>query len=207
MATLGDKEIKFFPEGTKFQFPWRPYQARILQELETHLDDNRLHVVAAPGSGKTILGLEVVRRINQPTLILAPTIAIRDQWVTRLIDFFLPEEHKEPDWISKDIREPKFLTVSTYQGLHMAYTGDLEDLEEFDEDPANDDEDDSEDENNSTISSNKMSELIENLQTTGIKTVVVDEAHHLRAKWWWTLTDVLDRLGSPKILALTATPP
>jgi superfamily II DNA or RNA helicase len=27
------------------------------------------------------LGLEIIRRIDQPTLVLAPTITIRDQWV------------------------------------------------------------------------------------------------------------------------------
>ena len=34
---------------------------RVLQELKEHLDDARLHVVAAPGAGKTVLGLEVIR--------------------------------------------------------------------------------------------------------------------------------------------------
>jgi len=28
--------------------------------------------VAAPGAGKTVLGIEVLRRINKPTLILSP---------------------------------------------------------------------------------------------------------------------------------------
>ncbi|MCI0692586.1 hypothetical protein L0337_11355 [candidate division KSB1 bacterium] len=42
------------------------------------LNDNHLHIIAAPGSGKTILGLEVVRRLNKPALILSPTLAVRD---------------------------------------------------------------------------------------------------------------------------------
>jgi superfamily II DNA or RNA helicase len=51
----------------KFRFPWRSYQARVLAELDIHLDDRHLHVVAAPGSGKTILGLEVMARLGKPT--------------------------------------------------------------------------------------------------------------------------------------------
>ena len=58
-------------EAAEFRRPWRDYQARVLEELEQHLDDNLLHIVAAPGSGKTVLGLEVMRRLSKPTLILA----------------------------------------------------------------------------------------------------------------------------------------
>ncbi len=112
-----------FPPGIQFRKPWRSYQQRVLTELEQHLDDNHLHVIAAPGSGKTVLGLEVMRRLNHPTLILAPTVAIRDQWVDRFVNLFMDARHGTPDWISKDIRAPRFLTASTYQGLHSAYTG------------------------------------------------------------------------------------
>jgi len=57
-----------------FRKNWRTYQARLLARLDFYLEDRRLHIVAAPGSGKTIFGLEVVRRLNQPTLILAHTV-------------------------------------------------------------------------------------------------------------------------------------
>jgi superfamily II DNA or RNA helicase len=67
-----------------FQNAWRTYQARVLEHLDSYLDDKRVHIVAAPGSGKTVLGLEIIRRIDQPTLVLAPTITIRDQWVDRV---------------------------------------------------------------------------------------------------------------------------
>ncbi len=107
-----------FPEGVGFRFPWRPYQGRVLAELEGHLSDERLHVVAPPGSGKTVLGLEVARRLNRPTLILAPSRAIRDQWVDRFVTLFLPEADGTPEWISRRLDAPGFLTVGTYQGLH-----------------------------------------------------------------------------------------
>ncbi len=112
-----DTEISPF-EQMRFCFPWRAYQAEVLRGLEDHLEDRKLHVVAAPGAGKTVVGIEVLRRIGKPTLILAPSIAIRNQWVDRLTELFLPDRHL-PDWISKDLKAPGLVTVSTYQALHM----------------------------------------------------------------------------------------
>ncbi len=120
-----------FPPEMKFKYPWRPYQEQVLKELKTHLDDNKLHVVAAPGSGKTILGLEVARQLNRPTLVLAPSIGIKDQWPEKLLDFMPTKEM--PPWISKDIKNPSFFTVSTYQGLHVAYTGKMDESGEEEE--------------------------------------------------------------------------
>ncbi|MFW9882838.1 MAG: DEAD/DEAH box helicase family protein [Candidatus Thorarchaeota archaeon] len=201
--------MKEFPPETKFRYTWRPYQARVLSELEEYLGDNRLHVVAAPGSGKTLLGLEVVRRLNQPSIILAPTLAIRDQWVSRLVDFFMPECNETPDWISTDIYHPRFLTVSTYQGLYSACSGvlendddlDLEEIESEDEDLFyNEDSENDEQE----LNEDNITRL---LQELSVKTVVLDEAHHLRSNWWRCLTRVVHGLKESTVLALTATPP
>lgn len=180
--------MKSFPDNLKFRYSWRPYQKRILDELEQYLNDDHLHIVAAPGSGKTILGLEVVLRINQPTIILAPTIAIKNQWVDRFIDNFIPDQ-KRPDWLSDDIKNPSFLTVSTYQGLYSAFTGD---------------------ESENSTGKTKISKeqlFIESLQKNAIKTIVVDEAHHLRKNWWRCLKQLKSRLEFPTVIALTATPP
>src|SRR6266481_6492458 len=106
-----------FPESMVFQKTWRSYQARILEHLDRYLDDRRLHIIAAPGSGKTVLGLEVVRRINRPTLVLAPTITIRNQWADRLVDHFLPAGEPRPSWVSVDLKNPALLTIATYQAL------------------------------------------------------------------------------------------
>lgn len=166
-----------FPSDIQFCKPWRSYQQRVLAELESHLDDNHLHIIAAPGSGKTVLGLEVMRRLNRPTLILAPTVAIRDQWVDRFVGLFLDARDGPPDWISKDIRTPRFLTASTYQGLHSAYK-----------------------KQGSAYTRDKLREL-------GVQTLVLDEAHHLRNEWWKCLADLKKHLGKPTVVALTATPP
>ena len=71
-----------------------------------------------------------MRRINQPTLILAPTTAIRDRWVDRLVQHFLPGESLEPEWVSTSIRKPALLTVSTYQALRALCSGEMEAAED-----------------------------------------------------------------------------
>src|ERR1700732_2422136 len=105
---------------------WRAYQSRLLSHLDGYLQNRRLHLVAAPGSGKTVLGLEVIKRVNRPTLVLAPTITIRDQWVDRLVDLFLPPGSGRPAWVSTEFRHPAFLTIATYQALHAVCSGDPE---------------------------------------------------------------------------------
>ncbi|MDF1538934.1 MAG: DEAD/DEAH box helicase family protein [Candidatus Thorarchaeota archaeon] len=232
--------MKTFPDDVKFRFKWRPYQARVLSELREHMDDERLHVVAAPASGKTVLGIEVARRINGPTLVLAPTLAIRDQWVQRLEELFLPPGAKTPDWVSYDLSRPSFFTVSTYQLLHSVMKKEEPEPEPEEEpesppqerkDPATffveDDAVDVEDTDTDLDEDEKQErkafdwlnqkktnyrnapipDLAPMLLQIGIKTVVLDEAHHLRSSWWKSLTTLIDELGDIRLLALTATPP
>jgi len=177
--------------GLVFQGAWRDYQARLLDELDGHLADKRLNVVAAPGSGKTVLGLEVMRRIGRPALILAPTITIRNQWVDRLRDLFLAPDAPAPDWISTSLAAPKALTVSTYQALHAA-SDEAADDEPADEAPAG---------------PGTIARLAAFYNGLGSATLILDEAHHLRKEWWKTLAALDAALGGPSIVALTATPP
>ena len=185
-----------------FRRPWRAYQVRLLEQLKNYMADGRLHVVAAPGSGKTVLGLEVLRRIDEPTLVLAPTITIRDQWVQRLEEHFLPDGEQLPHWVSTDLRKPGKLTVVTYQALHALCAGELERDERSEER-----DEDGEEEAHPSETDGNVPELPKELACAEFGTVVIDEAHHLRSEWWRTLSFVIGKLGNPKIVALTATPP
>ena len=62
----------------EFHGTWRSYQARVLQNVSRYLSDDKIHIVAAPGSGKTTLGIELIKRLNANTLILAQ-MCIRDR--------------------------------------------------------------------------------------------------------------------------------
>jgi len=194
-----------FPQDILFKYPWRKYQQRVLDELRSHLTDRHLHIVAPPGSGKTVLGLEVAIRINQPTLILAPTLAIRNQWIQRFCELFL-QTAEVPEWISRDIRRPKFLTVVTYQAIHSACNNVEASANEIDA------EDNEAEEKTTTVlrrsrnHNRNINQIIRGLKQVDVKTIVVDEAHHLKNEWWQTLIRLKDKLN-PVIVGLTATPP
>ena len=201
-----------FPDVMTFRKTWRAYQSRLLSHLDGYLQNRRLHLVAAPGSGKTVLGLEVIKRANQPTLVLAPTITIRDQWVDRLVDLFLPPGSGRPAWVSTELRSPAFLTVATYQALHALCSGEPEEQEEPIEAEENGDPKNhvSERPTNGFDANHVVQEhvpLPEAFAQAKFGTLVLDEAHHLRSEWWKTLTCVAGQLDKPTIVALTATPP
>ena len=42
----------------EFKGTWRRYQARVLEHADRYMADGKIHIVAAPGSGKTTLGIE-----------------------------------------------------------------------------------------------------------------------------------------------------
>ena len=65
----------------QFKGTWREYQDRVLTNSQKYLADRKLHIVAAPGSGKTTLGIELIRRLGEPCLVLSPSITIRQQWL------------------------------------------------------------------------------------------------------------------------------
>ncbi|WP_437921550.1 DEAD/DEAH box helicase family protein [Sphingobacterium sp. LRF_L2] len=181
--------MKAFPKTIQFKYPWRAYQQRILDNLSTHLEDRHLHIVAPPGSGKTVLGLEVAIRLNKPTLILAPTTAIKNQWIQRFCDLFLQENDK-PEWLSTDIRSPAFVTVVTYQGLHAACAKEKETVTQV----------------SSEKGSIGLKSVVNKLKAQNIATLILDEAHHLKNAWWETLFEVKEAL-KPTVVGLTATPP
>lgn len=170
-----------------FCYPFRDYQSRVLRQIEDLLNDQKLHIVAAPGSGKTVLGLEVIRRLNQKTLILVPTINLRNQWKERFFDLFLPKEDKDlrQKWeqeFSMDLKNPKTITCSTYKALYSLY-------KEKQEEGAD--------------ALNTMSDIYKEF---GIQTICLDEAHHLKQEWWKALTAFI-RAMNVKMISLTATPP
>ena len=184
-------------QNIKFNGTFRNYQSKILSKANELLKDKKIHIVAAPGSGKTILGLELIRGLNAPALVLSPSVTIRQQWGERFESNFLCNGEKTTGYVSYDLKKPSLITSVTYQALHAAFNkgklnndGD-EDVIEVEK------EDDFSDFN-----------LVDTIKSNGIRTICLDEAHHLRSEWQKALEGFLKEIGdSVVIISLTATPP
>lgn len=181
----------------KFKGKWRDYQARVLSRSDHYLKDGRIHIVAAPGSGKTTIGIELIARLGEPALVLAPSITIREQWVARIKEGFLNEGVNAKEYLSQDLKDPRVITVVTYQALHSAMTR-YKGTEK------------TEDTDDGTLSQQvdyTGFDVVKTMRDCRIKTLCLDECHHLRAEWWKALEDFKAAIGEVKVIALTATPP
>ncbi len=184
-------------EKVHFAWTFRTYQQAVLDKAAAHLKDGHIHIVAAPGSGKTILGLELVRRIGRPALILAPSVTIRRQWGERFAECFMPQGSREAEYVSEDLHAPQLLTCVTYQALHAAVQRTT--LKAEDDPEAAESE--------SALDFTDF-DVLAKIRACGIGTICLDEAHHLRREWQKALEQLLQTLGkSVQVIALTATPP
>ena len=167
---------------------FRSYQQRIIDNADKYLCDGKIHIVAAPGSGKTVLGLELIRKLGQNCIVLSPTTAIRQQWGDRFLDLFVQDKSLFDSLFSFDLHNPKAITSITYQALYSA----LEKVSCDDEEQTD------------------MSDvdLFACLRNNNVKTICLDEAHHLKNEWQKALEKFVAFLDKDiKIISLTATPP
>jgi superfamily II DNA or RNA helicase len=104
------------PQILRFTGNWRPYQAAVLSKFEDYLDDSKLHLIAAPGSGKTVLGIELFSRLAKPTVVVVPRISIQRQWVAAIEKLFKASSADEVT-ISQTVDKPAMIMVITYQAL------------------------------------------------------------------------------------------
>lgn len=200
-----------------FHGTWRTYQQRVLDRFDKYSDDKKIHVVAAPGSGKTTLGIELVRRLDSVALILAPTITIREQWAERIQESFLPQdngilESSDPlsasaapaplsasgsslPLLSQDLKNPGVITIATYQALHSAMNRISGVIEEDDELHTSE-----------TVDYSDF-DLVKKFQEQKLSTLCLDECHHLRSEWWKALEQFKSAFPQIFTVALTATPP
>ena len=181
----------------EFKGTWRNYQARVLKNAQRYMADGKVHIVAAPGSGKTTLGIELIRRIGQPALVLAPSITIREQWVARIADAFLCEGLCAEDYLSQNLKRPKAITVATYQALHSAMTRFSGVMEEGEAEAGE----------RSEEADFSDFDLVSTMREAGVGVLCLDECHHLRSEWWKALEEFKKQSGELKVISLTATPP
>jgi superfamily II DNA or RNA helicase len=94
---------------------WRRYQKAAIAAFERDraAGRRRTHIVAPPGSGKTLVGVELVRRIGRRALVLTPNSAVQMQWPRSLRRFGSPADVSRVAGL-----EPAFpIACMTYQSL------------------------------------------------------------------------------------------
>ena len=75
-------------------------------------------IVAPPGAGKTIMGLELIARKKQPALIIVHRKQLLDQWVDRIQSFMgIPKKQIGQIGTAKNNRIGKKITVAMIQSL------------------------------------------------------------------------------------------
>ena len=175
--------------GLSFNGTWRNYQKQVLDKFQEYQADGHVHLVAAPGSGKTTIGIELMARFDKPALVLVPTVTIREQWVDRIRQAFLEDENQVTSLVSQNLKDMKQITIATYQAFHSA----MQQVQ-------------SQEEDGETVDFGGF-DLIASLKEQGVETLCLDECHHLRNEWWRSLEDFRKKYPQLQVISLTATPP
>ena len=182
----------------EFKGTWRNYQARVLEHADRYMADGKIHIVAAPGSGKTTLGIELIRRMNGKALILAPSIKKKKKKKKKSVQW--------EDFLSQNLKQPMAITVATYQALHSAMTR-FQGMQEDAGEESGTGTDECLTENETEEVDYSGFDLVAAMKEAGIEVFCLDECHHLRSEWWKALEDFKILVDNLKIIALTATPP
>jgi superfamily II DNA or RNA helicase len=219
-----------------FTGTWHRYQQLALDAFERdRADGNRQTlIVAPPGSGKTLIGLEVIRRLDLPALVLCPTQTIQRQWEEKQELFGGPREAvrvrtyqglcqaDDPGELLRGIAERQWAQERA-QATGRDVSAVLTDASAWTGGAAT-----RRDQELSRIvahlkrqaaagglSELSASELLSasarrrlgELVSAGVGTVVLDECHHLASLWGALLAVVLRELAPKHVLGLTATSP
>jgi DNA excision repair protein ERCC-3 len=173
----------------------RPYQK---EAVESFIHGNRSGIIVLPsGSGKTVVGMAVMDRIRENTLIITTgTVAVR-QWISELID----KTSLTPGMIGEytgDNKEILPVTVTTYQTLTYSPRGKNSDHENGT--GMEDSENNESSEEDASINLNHYPHLeIFRARNWGI--IIYDEVHLLPAPVFRITTEI----QAKKRLGLTAT--
>jgi superfamily II DNA or RNA helicase len=201
--------------------PFRRYQLLALDAFEKARAAGGRHayIVMPPGSGKTVLGLEIARRLGNRALCLGPNTAIQAQWIEQWRGF-------QPATISAGI-DPTLdnvVTALTYQAicnidphspeldeqvaaLQAIDTGDRYISADIRRHTRLVAAQGGAHEQLLALLHPNGRRLLEKLTSGGQWTLVLDECHHLLEMWGYLLRSLLHELGDDVfVIGLTATP-
>lgn len=238
-------------EDLEFRYPFRKYQRMILAKVDSEREggqgDDKYHIAAPPGSGKTIVGLELTRKFGHPTVVFAPTTTIQQQWQQK-VGMFLAEgaQIERHASLTPDRLAP--INIYTYQLISTAgesrervnemalklWVEDLLEEGQVEQEAETKDRIEVLKKNNPTAYRKELARrylrvkrkllredpavieqflhpnalaLIEALVAHGVRTVVLDECHHLLDYWAIVLRYLLSRIEGVQVIGLTATLP
>jgi superfamily II DNA or RNA helicase len=224
------------PATWRFAGEWRHYQRLCLDAFEADraTGERKTLLVAPPGSGKTLIGLEIVRRIGRPAVVLCPTQTIQRQWRERqamfggasddvhLLTYQSLCRADDPDGMLRAAAERHWAAeraaatgqaVDAVEAEVAGWTGAARAARER--------------EVRALVArlkrraadghvpelpaeellSDAARERLAALRAAGAGVVVLDECHHLVSLWGALLRPVLDALEPEHVLGLTATSP
>ena len=216
-----------------FPGPFRRYQGMAIDAFEKSRASGRrrAYLVLPPGAGKTLVGLEIARRLGNPTLALGPNTAIQEQWVKQW-RAYQPATVEAGD--SPDLKTP--ITALTYQSICNLDSHNPaldEQIAEWQSSldsahPATADgnphhaadlarlrgharklvAESGDHEKLLSILHPNGRRLVERIKAAGQFTIILDECHHLLEMWGYLLRALVHELGDGVFLVgLTATPP
>ena len=222
--------------GWSFTGQWRGYQSQCLDAFEADRAAGRHQtlLVAPPGSGKTVVGLEVVRRLGVPAVVLCPSRTIQRQWSEKQALFGPVSEDlhaltyqslcrtSDPEGMLREA------AVGVWARERAGVTGQA--VEEVVAEAAGwEGQAAAHRERDISrlvarikrqVAAGKLPDLpadqllsaaararVGALRDAGVRVVVLDECHHLLSLWGALLKAVLDELSPQHVLGLTATNP
>ena len=222
--------------GWRFAGRWRHYQELCLEAFEADraAGETQTLLVAPPGSGKTLIGLEIVRRLGVPAVVLCPTQTIQRQWRDRQAMFGAVSEDvhlltyqslcraDDPEGMLRAAAERHWLTE---RALATGQTAEEVEAEVASWSGPGAERRDREvralvarlkraaadghvpELSAEELLSERARERLAALRTAGASVVVLDECHHLVSLWGALLRPVLSELGPRHVIGLTATSP
>ena len=170
----------------EFIFTLRSYQEQVVNLFTHKLKKNQrqFHVVAPPGSGKTIMGIAMLMSTKLKGVVFSPNAAIQMQWAQRFsdsTDVFNPSALHELSFGTRPDDENPYLSL-TYQSVTTKERG-TDELHE------------------------NAIKTLDRLKNDNYKVFIFDECHHLTGFWGQVLGDYVESVEGAIVIGLTATPP
>jgi superfamily II DNA or RNA helicase len=198
------------------RYTLRHYQRLALDAFEADraAGRRRTHIVAPPGSGKTIMGLEIARRIGGPAVVLCPTAAIQGQWAAQEAGVPLTAltyqaicRTDDPDGALRAAAERRWDAEQAAAGT-AAGTASARRERELARITATIKREIAQQGRTRDLLSDGALARIGAMREAGVRTLILDECHHLVSMWGYLVRDCIGELGDAvHVVGLTATSP